>query len=365
MARVAMIGLRGIPSRDGGVEVAVEELAPRLKIFGSKIVVYCRTPYISEFLRSYKGVELVNLPTINNKHLEAFIHTLLSTFHALFIKKVDIVHYHALGNALFSRIPSLFGKKCVVTIHGFDYQREKWSPFAKWVLKLGEVEAVNHAHSIIAVSKKIKHELIINYNRDSAWIPNGIPMMPSGQKKDEIPYILFLSRLVPEKGAHILIEAFKKVDFNGLLLIVGGGTHTAKYVESLNSLKKGDPRIRLLGPKYDQEKSNLLKNASLFVLPSTIEGMPIVLLEAMSMGTPCLVSDIRENMDVISTPVGLIAHYFASGNIISLQQKLQSLIDEIHSLSSIGEQAQKAVREQYNWDKIALQTDEVYKQLGK
>jgi glycosyltransferase involved in cell wall biosynthesis len=360
MIRVAMIGLRGIPSRDGGVEVAVEELAPRLKKLGVKVTVYCRTPYVSELLQTYKGVELVNLPTINNKHFEAFVHTLFSTFHALFINKIDIVHYHALGNALFTRLPSLFGKKCIVTIHGFDYQREKWSPFAKWVLKLGEKQAVNHANSVISVSKKIKQVLTDRYNRVPVWIPNGIPLMPSGQKKDDVPYILFLSRLVPEKGAHTLIEAFKKIEFSGLLLIAGGGTHTEKYVESLKNIIKSDPRIRLLGPKYDQEKSDLLQNAVLFVLPSTIEGMPIVLLEAMSFDTPVLVSDIQENMDVIKTVDGDIGYYFKSDDVESLANSLKELLNKPNNMESVARDAKKFATRQYNWDQIASDTLDVY-----
>ena len=134
-SKVAMIGLRGIPSKDGGVEVAVGELAPRLVSLGLKVVVYCRNPYVQSRPKKYKGVELIYLPTINNKHFEAFIHTMLSTLHALIINKTDIIHYHALGNALFTSIPKMLGKRVVVTIHGFDYEREKWSQLAKKVLK--------------------------------------------------------------------------------------------------------------------------------------------------------------------------------------------------------------------------------------
>jgi glycosyltransferase involved in cell wall biosynthesis len=358
-----MIGLRGIPSRDGGVEVAVGELAPRLVSLGIQMVVYCRTPYVKDRLKSYRGVELVNLPTINNKHFEAFIHTLLSTVHALLINRIDIIHYHALGNALFSRVPGLFSKKSVVTMHGFDYEREKWSKFAKMVLRFGEIQAILHADSIISVSQKIKRELAERYGKKAVWIPNGIPKMPPGRTNSNIPYILFLSRLVPEKGTHTLIRAFKNVEFNGLLLIVGGGTHTEKYVESLNSLKKGDPRIRLLGPKYDQEKSDLLHNAILFVLPSTIEGMPIVLLEAMSFGTPVLVSDIQENVDVIQRVSGDIGYYFRADDVDSLTVTLRKLLQDPSKMDSIASKAKYVTKELYNWDRIASQTFEVYQEL--
>ena len=361
--RVAMIGLRGIPSLDGGVEVAVGELAPRIVDLGIDVVVYCRTPYVSDRLKSYNGVQLVNLPTINSKHFEAITHTLLATLHAVFINRIDVIHYHALGNALFSKFPRLFGKKCVVTIHGFDYQREKWAKCAKYVLKLGELQAVRYADSIISVSQKIKRELERRYPRNVDWLPNGIPSMAKGRSVGGRPYVLFLSRLVPEKGAHTLIEAFKSITHDMELLIVGAGTHTSNYVESLKQLGEGDARIKFLGPKYDQEKSNLLHNSALFVLPSTIEGMPIVLLEAMSFGTPCLVSDIQENLDVIQTSFGELGYFFKTGDVTALSDKMQELLEEPLKMNAKSTLAGKVVKDLYNWDRIALQTSKVYYQL--
>lgn len=361
--RVAMIGLRGIPSRDGGVEVAVGELAPRLIDSDIQIIVYCRNPYISEKRKHFKGVELVNLPTLNNKNLEAIVHTTLSTIHAIFVAKVDVIHFHALGNALLSRVPQLFGKKSVVTIHGLDYEREKWSCIAKLVLRLGEATAIKYANEVISVSKKIQSYVLAKYGRDINFIPNGIPAMQEGNATKSTPYILFLSRLVPEKGIHTLIDAFSQIDFKGDLLIVGGGTHTDDYVEVIKDSASHDHRIKFLGPKYDQDKSDLLKNAEIFVLPSTIEGMPIVLLEAMSFATPCLVSDIQENIDVVKANEYEIAHIFKAGSAEALAQALRKMIANPQYFKSMGLRAKEEVFKLYNWDSIAEETRKVYASL--
>jgi len=212
--------------------------------------------------------------------------------------------------------------------------------------------------------KKIKRDIYNRYNTQVSYIPNGIPSLERGEQRRSIPYILFLSRLVPEKGIHTLISAFKRINFQGELYIVGSATHTEKYVEKLHKLASDDQRIKFLGSKYGQEKSDLLTNALLFVLPSTIEGMPIVLLEAMSFGTPCLVSDIQENIDVINVNGKKIAYSFESGNETDLSEQLQKLVLD-SNIRVRGANAKSQVGLLYDWDKISSQTREIYNTLSR
>jgi len=361
--KIAMIGLRGIPSRDGGVEVAVGELAPRLILLGLDITVYTRRNYQQSKLNNYKGVKLVEFPTVNTKHFEAIIHSFLSTIHAIY-KRYDIIHFHAVGNALFSWIPRLFGIKTVVTIHGQDWQRDKWNFIAKGVLRIGEWCAINCPNYTISVSKKI---FKLYNSKKIMYIPNGIPFSENVHNSNVLykfnlqKYIVFLSRLVPEKGVHILIDAFKKINSEYQLVIVGGSTHSDKYTEMLYESAE-ENKIIFTGPLFNADKSTIFKNASLFVLPSNLEGMPIVLLEAMSYGIPCLVSDIQEIRDVVEVNEGTIAFLFKSGDVDDLAKKL-NLVLENDNAKIIANNAKKHVIDNYNWDSIAVEYEKLFKRL--
>jgi len=282
--KVAMIGLRGIPAKSGGVETVVENLAPLLVKLGCEVTVYCRNPYCKERPKMFKGVKLRYLPSINIKIGESISHSTFSTFDVLF-RKYDIVHYHAMANGLFSFIPRITGKKTVVTLHGLDYEREKWGTAAKAWLHMCEFCASKFPNQLISVSEKIKKHFKKRFNKDITFIPNGIniekprkikQLKEFNLKKDN--YILFLSRIVPEKGVHFLIKAFKDIKTDIKLVIAGDATHTDKYFEEVKALAKDDKRIIFTGALYDEKKYEAFSNARFFILPSTIEGMPIVLL---------------------------------------------------------------------------------------
>ncbi len=365
--RIAMIGLRGIPACDGGVEVAVSELAPRLVELGADVTVYARKSYQGSAARSdYRGVRIKTLPTINTKHLEAIVHTFLSTLHATF-HGYDLIHYHALGNSLFAWIPRLFGKTSVVTVHGLDWQREKWGYVAKTVLRLGELAAVYAPNRTIAVSRKITGYVKSRYGREILYIPNGFssPDPENTTRSDVIEkhalerYVLFLGRLVPEKGVHVLIEAFSSLDTDCRLAIVGRGTHTSEYVERLRRSASENHRIVFTGALFGADKKAMFEHALVFVLPSTIEGMPITLLEAMSYGVPCVVSDIEENREVVEGEDRL-AILFEAGNAADLRRALQEVIEHRDQAMEMAARARKYVLGNFGWDKIARDTFAAY-----
>lgn len=360
-----MIGLRGIPSSTGGVETVVEHIAPALVKMGHDVTVYCRKPYCKERQKTFRGVKLKYLPTINTKYTEAVTHTLLATLNSL-TKKYDIVHYHAMGNGLFAIIPKITGTKTVVTLHGLDWERDKWGFLAKAYLKLSERGIKTFSNKIISVSEKIKKYYKEKYNKNIIYIPNGVDILPMRKLKklkrfglEDKKYILFLSRLVPEKGIHTLINAFKKVKTDQKLVIAGDATHTNEYVKKIKELAKGDERIIFTGPLYGEDKFEAFSNCSFFVLPSTIEGMPIVLLEAMSFEKCPLVSDIRENLDVIENK----GFSFRVRDENDLKKKIELMLSHKDIVEKKGKECKKLVESKYNWDVVAKKTLKVYEDV--
>jgi len=363
--KIAMIGLRGIPAKSGGVENVVEHLAPLLVKLGCDVTVYCRNPYCKEHPKSFRGVKLRYLPAINVKIGESLSHSTFSSMDSL-VRNYDIVHYHAMANGLFSFVPRLVGKKTIVTLHGLDYEREKWGIPGKTWLRMCELCARFFPNKIISVSEKIKKHFKNKFHKEIVFIPNGVEVYKPepirklkrfGLKKNN--YVLFLSRIVPEKEVHTLVQAFKKLKTNLKLVIAGDATHTEAYLEKVKALAKNNKNIIFTGPLYGNDKIEAFSNARLFVLPSTIEGMPIVLLEAMSFSLCPLVSNIEENLDVVKNN----GFSFKVRDIIDLSKKLEYLINHPEITVAKGRACKKLVMKDYQWDAIAKKTLAVYKEV--
>jgi glycosyltransferase involved in cell wall biosynthesis len=364
--KIAMIGQKGIPAHSGGVERHVEEIGERLVKLGHSVTVYCRKHYNSSFPSNYKGMKIKVIPTINTASLDAISYTLLATLDALKCG-YDLIHYHAIGPASLVLLPYLLGKKTVVTVHGLDWQRAKWGKIAKAYLKFGEFIAGNYSTKCILVSEALHgyfYEKYRDYDRFIV-IPNGVNVEESyppqmitdlGLKKDE--YILFLARLVPEKGCHYLIEAFKQLATEKKLVIAGGSSHTDAYVDRLRELARDDNRIVFTGVVKDRLLNELYSHAYIYVLPSEIEGMPLTLLEAMSFGTFPLVSNIPENVMVVGNNFG---YQFENKNVESLRKGLDYCLKNSEYIASKRKECREYVKNQYDWDKIVIKLNEVYK----
>lgn len=366
--RVAFTGLRAIGQGSGGVEKAVEELSTRLAARGHDVTVFCRGRYNPESLTAYRGVRLYNLPAVYTKHLEAISHTLLSVLHAL--AGYDVVHIQATGPSTLAFLPRLAGRKVVVTVHGLDWKREKWRGFAKLALRAGVWTAVHFPHRTIAVSQNLRRHLVERYRRDVVYIPNGIPAA-TRRPADRIrrfgvsgdDYVLFLGRLVPEKGCHVLLEAFRDMDTRLKLLIVGGASHSDDYVAGLRRLAQGDPRIVFTGPLYAEEKDEAYTNARCFVLPSTLEGLPIVLLESLSYACPVLCSAIPENIEVLADDPAAYARTFPPGDAAGLRSRLSEVLADPGAARARAEAALRDRVPAYSWDRITDQVEAVYRDL--
>lgn len=363
--KIAVLGTRGIPAQQGGVERHVEELYQRLAQ-KHDVTVYCRNSYAAGNDTEYKGIKLRHLPNINSKHLDAISHTLLASLDTIF-RNYDIVHFHAIGPSLLSFIPKIKRRaKIAATVHALDWQRDKWGGFAKSALKLGEKASVTFPDVTICVSKEIKNYLEDKYGSPTKHIPNGInkPVTaePSEIKKFSLGkqgYILFLGRLVPEKNCHVLIKAFKSLDTDLKLVIAGDAGHTNGYYASLVNEAAGDERIIFTGVATGRLLQELFTNAYMFVLPSNLEGMPVVLLEALSYGLPVLCSDIKPNLEIVGDSEQY-ATLFASDNLDDLKQKLTEMIRNIKSLQKRSEKGRIHILNSYNWDHIANLTEKVY-----
>ena len=371
--KIAMIGHKRIPSREGGVEIVVHELATRLVQKGHQVDAYNRRGghvsgkrFRNQIGKNYRGIRIVTIPTFENKNLNAIVYSALASIRVLF-GRYDVIHYHAEGPCAMLWLPKLFGKRVVATIHGLDWQRSKWGNFASRVLKFGESLAAKYADEVIVLSDNMQKYFMDTYGRNTLYISNGISRPDCkevqviqeqwGLQKDE--YILFLARLVPEKGIHYLIDAYKQLNTDKKLVIAGGKSHSGDYIESLLKMAEGNENIIFTDFVGGRDMEELFSNAYLFVLPSDVEGMAISLLEAMSYGNCCLVSDIFENTEVVEDK----AVTFKRGDVQDLVVKLDNLIQYPEEVMRYKAVAADFICNKYNWDYVVDKTIEVY--LGK
>lgn len=369
--KIAMFGHKRIPSREGGVEIVVEELSARMAELGHDVICYNRgghhvsgAQFDGQAQREYKSVQLKTVWTLDKKGLAAVSSSFFAAVCAAF-GKTDVVHIHAEGPAFMCWLPKLLGKRVVVTVHGLDWQREKWkNGFGAKYIHMGEKMAARFADEIIVLSRNVQQYFRDTYGRETVWIPNGVSSPASveageivsrfGIQKDE--YILFLGRLVPEKGVHYLIDAFRDVKTDKKLVIAGGTSDSDDYAETLKKLADGEQRILFTGFIQGRVLEELYSNAYMYVLPSDVEGMPLSLLEAMSYGNCCLVSDIPECTEVTEDK----AFYFPAGNVAALRESLQQLCDNSAAVAGYKESAQNYICEKYSWDDVVHRTLELY-----
>lgn len=364
--RTIILGTRGFPNVQGGVEKHCECLSINLVRLGCEVIVLTRKPYVDKQITEYKGVKLVPIPTIRQKALEAFLHTVIGVFAALRYKP-DILHIQAIGPALFAPLAKLLGMKVVLTSHGSNYNHLKWGKFAKLVLKFGEFLGIRFADKVITVSSCIANDIKRRYKRDTITIPNGVIVNGHSKNTREIAnyhlvegkYILSVGRLVPDKGFDVLIDAFNTLRLDGWKLVIAGqADHEDKYSLYLKKRARENSNIILTGLLTEEPLWQLYSHAALFVLPSYYEGLPISLLEAMSCGLSCIASDIPGNRSV-----GLSEdRFFQAGNTSHLAAKTNKYINK--TLAPQERQKQiDIIAEKYNWENIAASTLAVYQKV--
>ena len=373
--KIAMIGQKRIPSREGGVEIVVEELATRMAKLGYEVTCYNRKGKNVldknekvQKIKEYKGVKIKEVLTIDKKGLAAMTSSFFGTIKILF-SDANVVHYHAEGPCAMIPLIKFFSrKKIIATIHGLDWQRAKWGTgFASRYIKFGEKMAAKYADEVIVLSLNIQNYFKEVYNRETKFISNGVskPNILKANiitqkyniKKDD--YILFLGRIVPEKGIHYLINAFNNIKTNKKLVISGAASDTESYYMKLKKLANNNENIIFTGFVKGRELEELYSNAYLYVLPSDLEGMPLSLLEAMSYGNCCLTSDIPECSNVIDN-YGIT---FKKGNEKDLQKELANLLDNKKLVDKYKENSRDYILSKYDWNKVVETTIELYNEV--
>lgn len=332
--KVGVVGLRGVPNIMGGIETHCQQLYPRMlkNNPGLDITIVGRSPYLHKDQYHYEGVNVESVWTLRNKYLETILHTFISIFFVKFKLQADCIHIHAIGPGLLSPLARLLGLKVVMTHHGSDYDRDKWNWFAKSLLRFGEWLSVKFANEVLVVGKSLTERLRQQYPRKAdsiSFIPNGIKVdtyidEEFNQKKllnslgvEPKKYILFVGRLVPEKGVQDLINAYKQLkNTDYKLLVVGSSDHKDEFYKMIMDFKSEN--IIFAGFQKGNALKSLYENAAVFVLPSYHEGLPIVVLEALGYGLPILVSDIQPNLD-IELPSNC---YFETASTSELSEKL-------------------------------------------
>ena len=372
--KIAVIGAKGLPARQGGIEHYCRELYPRMVNEGHSVDLFARASYIKKpwlSVADYQGIRVFCFPSLSLKGLDAFTNTAIAVLVST-IKGYDIIHFHALGPAIFCFIPRLFSSAhVVVTCHGLDWQRAKWNKFASYIIRLGEKIAVRYAHELIVVSQYLQNYFYKTYGLETNYIPTAPStysrLIPDfsyskslGLKKGR--YILFLGRLVPEKRPDLLIEAFQSIDSRGWKLVIVGSIETLdEFKLQLIEKKRGNKNIIFTNELRGSWLSEIVTRAGLFVLPSDLEGLPLAMLEAMKENIPIIASNIPPHQQLIGSNRGIL---FEAGNVQSLSLCLKQALSQPEKLQKMAKKAQKYVKANYRWDKITYGNLQLYTKLA-
>lgn len=366
--KIAIIGSRGMGANYGGIEKVLSEICPRLVGHGHEVHVYGEAINGLPNTTIIDGVKIIRVGCIPGKYTETLTRTCFSLARAIF-KDYDVINLVAMGPGMFSPVPRLMRKPTLVSIHGLDGKRDKWPWFAKAMLQSAERMISVSSHEITVVSQQLKTYFSKVYGRDVVHIPNGLNVRDEPadtlmlDQLDLKPneYVLFASRLVGEKGAHELIEAFREIDTSKTLVIAGGARYDRNYVESLYRAAGKSDRIKFTGHVTGPLLDALFAGAYLYVLPSHMEGLSLSLLEAVGYGKACLVSDIPENLEVI----GDYGFTFPVGDVGAMRDSLQQLLDDENLVADMAAAVRGHAARQYAWDNLALQYSDIYEALGR
>lgn len=362
---VAILGIRGLPPRYGGAETASDEMGRRLVARGHDVVVYCRNHNSPRpHPKTHEGMRLVHLPSVHTKNLDTPTHVLVCAFHLVFRERARIVLLSGVGIAFIIPFLRLFGRKTVMWADGQDWRRGKWGRFARWYLKLGAKFACRVSNGIVT-DTTIAHDFYRrDFHRETTYIPHGANIEDVDSTAELAKwgvqpgkYLLFVGRLIPEKGVHYLIEAFEKLQTDCRLVIVGDSPYTPDYVRRLKATE--DPRIVFTGYLFGDGFKQLMKHCRIYVQPSDIEGTSPVLLTAMGYGRPVVVNGIPENRATI----GAAGMAFDPGDVEGLRRILASIVDDAGALAELSVASEERVRDHYSWDRITDAFERLFDEL--
>lgn len=359
---IAFIGGRGLVGTYSGIETYYEELGSRLAARGHRVTAYCRS-YFTPDVPVYRGIEVRNLPALRTKHLETLSHSLLATLDSL-RRDFDVVQFHAIGSSPLALLPRLLGRVTVVSVRGLDWQRAKWSAFARRALKAGEWASARCPTATTVVSATLQRHYAAAHGRRPHLIPNAVvpgerrplrALAAHGLEPDG--FFLFAGRLSPEKGVHTLLEALRPLPRTKKLVLAGGSSYSDRYLEQVRA--SAWEEVVFLGRVDHDLMAELYSNCCAFVLPSAMEGLSISLLEALSYGCCILATGIPENLEVI----GAAGMTFPVGDVGALQALLAETLARPETVADYRRRAFRRARAQPDWDQVARLTENLYYEL--
>ncbi|MEM7208542.1 MAG: glycosyltransferase family 4 protein [Pseudomonadota bacterium] len=362
LSTVFVVGLRGFPNVQGGIEKHCSELYPRIvRDSDINVVVLCRANHQPPDIREYRGVVMRPLWSPSSPGIEAFLHTFLGVLYAI-VKRPDLLHIHAIGPGIFTLFARMFGLKVVFTHHGFDYKREKWGRVARAILQIGERLALKFSNAAIAVSKVAGAELETKYRRKVEVIRNGVEIYDGRVRRkilsqlglSEQKYVLSVSRIVEEKRQLDIVDAFLGAATHDTKLVIVGEGGGGKYYDQVCAKIKDRIDIVAPGVIYGDDLLCLYQNCAMFVHASSLEGNPIVVLEAMSFGLHLLVSDIDAHREIELDS----ADYFPLGDIEVLSTRLSERL--ARGDFKLDTKKQERIQTEFNWDLVSQRTLNVY-----
>ncbi|MEJ7782307.1 MAG: glycosyltransferase [Solirubrobacteraceae bacterium] len=362
--KVAILGTRGIPASYSGFETAAEQLASRLSARGHEVVVYCRPHVVDPSLREHKGARLVHLPTVRNKYLDTFAHTLASSVHAALATKPDVALFFIAGNAPMCRVTRWAGIPTVINVDGLDSDRSKWPPFAKAYLRFAERNAPRWADTALTDSHAVADVFEQRYGQRIGVVPYGVEdphESPVGTLErlglEPRRYILFVGRLEPENNPHVLVEAFSRISATAArdmkLVVVGGAPYADEYIRTVH--RRGDPRVLFPGYVFGPGYWELQRNAYLFCAPTEVGGTHPVILEAMAAGNCVLVNDHTPNVETVGD-AGVT--FSGEEGVPSLVAQLERLLADPGTVEALRGRARERAR-RYSWEAVTDQYEEL------
>jgi glycosyltransferase involved in cell wall biosynthesis len=372
--KIAVIGAKGLPPQQGGIEHHCSGVYPRMVAQGHDVDLFGRSSYTdlpAFHEHPFEGVRTISMPSLGMRGMDAFVSSAIG---AVMSSKThyDIVHFPALGPSLFTWLPKLANHqaKVVVTCHGLDWQREKWGKLSSRVIRLGEQAAAKYADGLVVVSDDLRQYFKNTYNRDALYIPNAPgtyaesdPSFSFGKSLGltQGKYMVYLGRLVPEKCPDLLINAFKQLQNTGWKLVfVGGTSDTNGFTAKLKALAADCPDVVFAGELRGGRLAEIVRGAGLFTLPSNLEGLPLAMLEGMQEGVPVVASDIPPHQQLIGQDRGVM---FQAGDVDSCTAALNWAIDHPIEMRILGDRAQQHVKRHYTWDQITRDNLNLYKSL--
>jgi glycosyltransferase involved in cell wall biosynthesis len=362
--KIAIIGTRGIPANYGGFETFAEECAAGLVSRGHQVTVYGRSHYVSKTLRTHRGAQLVVLPTLEWKYTDTLIHSLLSILHAL-IRRYDVILICNAANSIYAWIPRMFGISVVVNVDGIERLRQKWNRLGKAYYRLCEYFSTCFPDVIVTDAKVIERYYRDRYGAESVFIPYGthIEKPQSREILDKLGlapggYYLYVSRLEPENNAHLVVEAFEKVQTAKRLIIVGDAPYAGDYIKNLR--RSRDPRIMFPGAIYGDAYLQLQANAFCYIHATEVGGTHPALIEAMGQGSIIIANSTPENSEVLDN-TGLL---YQKNDVSSLAQCLQMVEDNPDKFADLRTAALERARTAYSWDAVINRYERLFAQLA-